>query len=200
MRGLVQLRRVVNVAAPLGLIWALVLAAIPRGELEGGRLARHDRLVELMRPLSLSQSWGMYAPDAARSHRYLILEAHDADGRVRALEESEALDQGWGTVRGWARSRRDIWRVEITRSMATANRNRTWYLRGVCLREARRGHEVEHLQLRLASRSLRSPEQVRAGRGVLGPLRVEPAGRASCRVGIIRKMIARDRERLAEKR
>jgi hypothetical protein len=42
------------------------LAACPGDKLGPHLRPHHDRITELMRPLSLSQSWSMYAPDPAR--------------------------------------------------------------------------------------------------------------------------------------
>ncbi|PRQ05429.1 hypothetical protein ENSA5_02490 [Enhygromyxa salina] len=190
---LVGLRRVVNVVFPLALGYALLLAAWPRDELAPPRQARHDELIKAMRQISLSQAWSMYAPNPGRGHFYMTLTAHDADGSVRELEESYMSEHGWGTAWAWRRSRLDIWQHAVTRKIDKTNRNRTWYLRGVCVREARRGYDVKRLEMKRVYRRIRSPERVREGKEVIGPPRLKRAQDGSCRVKIIRDMIATDR-------
>jgi hypothetical protein len=181
--------RVINVVFPLLLGGFMLLAAWP-GDKLGPRLRpHHDRLTELMRPLSLSQSWSMYAPDPARGHFYMELVAYDADGTRRVLEESYLAEHGWGTTFFWNRTRREIWRLTITGRVDEVNRNRTWYLRGVCVREARRGYDVQRIEMTQVFRRIRSPEQVREGKELLGPAKRRKAQDGSCRVQIIREMI-----------
>jgi hypothetical protein len=191
----VQLRRVVNVVVPLILASLLMLGAVPREQLQGVAQERHDQLVEAMRQISLSQTWSMYAPDPGRGHFYMRIKAHDADGTVRELDETYMAEHGWGTARAWNRSRADIWQHAVTRRIDKVNRNRTWYLRGVCLREARRGYDVKRLEMSRVYRRIRTPEQVREGKDILGPPKIKKAQDGSCRVKIIRDMIELDRVR-----
>jgi hypothetical protein len=195
---LVHLRRVVNVVVPLALGYVLVLAAVPRERLEGAPQERHDEIVAAMKLISLSQTWRMYAPDPGRGHFYMRIKAYDADGTVRELEETFMAEHGWGTARAWNRSRLDIWQHAVTRNIDKVNRNRTWYLRGVCMREARRGHDVQRLEMTRVYRKIRSPARVREGKGVLGPPKVKKAQDGSCRVKVIRDMIELDRARRGE--
>lgn len=195
---LVHLRRVVNVLFPLALGGLMVLGAVPREFLEGKLKERHDQLVAAMKQISLSQTWSMYAPDPGRGHFYMRIKAYDADGTERELEESYLAEHGWGTARAWNRSRLDIYQHAVTRRIDQVNRNRTWYLRGVCLREARRGHDVQRLEMTRVYRRIRSPEQVRKGKAILGPPKVRKAQDGSCRVKIIRDMIELDRVRRGE--
>jgi hypothetical protein len=183
--------RVVNTIVPLVLMSAMVFAAIPRDEFGEAAQARHDRLIDAMRKVSLSQSWSMYAPNPSRGHFYIELRAVDADGTVRVLEETERVD--WGTAWLWTKDREDIWLHTVARRADEINRNRTWYLRGVCVREARRGYDIRRLEANRVDRSIRSPEKVRAGKPVLGPERRQKAQDTSCRVDIIRDMIEYDR-------
>jgi hypothetical protein len=192
---LLHARRVVNVVVPLLLGYLMVLAAWPGDRLGPGMRPRHDRLVELMRPLSLSQSWSMYAPDPARGHYYMELVAHDKDGSTRVLEDSYLAEHGWGTAYFWRRSRLDIWRYSVTARIDEANRNRTWYLRGVCAREAARGYDIQRVEMTQVYRGIRSPEQVRKGKELLGPPKRRTARDGSCRVQIIREMIETDARR-----
>lgn len=187
-----RLRRVVNVEVPLLLGIAMVLATLPSEQL-GPRLRPvHDRLIAVMRPLSLSQSWSMYAPDAARGHYFMELVAHDADGTVRVLDDSELAEHGWGTTFFWNRTRKDIWHYTISGRIDEVNRNRTWFMRGVCVREARRGYDVQRIEMTQVFRRMRSPEQVREGKALLGPIKRRKAQDGSCRVRIIGEMIETD--------
>jgi hypothetical protein len=193
--ALQQLRRMINVVVPL-LLGAIMLLATWPSEQLGPRLRpAHDRLIALMRPLSLSQSWSMYAPDPGRGHYYMELVAYDADGTVRVLEDSEMAKHGWGTTFFWDRPRMEIWRHTVTGHVDQANRNRTWYLRGVCVREARRGYDVQRIEMTQVFRRMRSPEQVRDGKALLGPIKRRKAQDGSCRVQIIREMIEADGRR-----
>lgn len=189
------LRRTVNVIVPMVLGAVMVLAALPGAKLGPRLRSGHDRLVELMRPLSLSQSWSMYAPDPGRGQFYMQLVAHDADGTVRVLEDSELAEHGWGTTFFWDRTRMEIWRHTVSGRVDEANRNRTWYLRGVCVREARRGYDVQRVEMTQVFRRIRTPEQVREGKALLGPIKRRKAQDGSCRVQIIREMIEADAHR-----
>lgn len=182
--------RVVNTLIPVVLIAGMLFAAIPGAWFGEAGKARHDRMIDAMRKLSLSQSWSMYAPNPARGHFYLELQALDADGTVRVLEEAERVD--WGTAWVWTKDRQDIWLHAVSRQADEINRNRTWYLRGVCLREARRGYDVRRIEANRVDRSIRSPDKVRAGKPVLGPERRQKTQDTSCRVPIIREMIEAD--------
>jgi hypothetical protein len=192
---LLHLRRVVNVVFPLLLGGAMLLAAWP-GEKLGPRLRpRHDRLVELMRPLSLSQSWNMYAPDPARGHYYMELIAYDADGSRRVLEDSYMAEHGWGTAWFWRRPRVEIWRYAVSSRVGENDRNRTWYLRGVCAREAGRGYDIRRIEMTQVYRRMRAPEQVREGKELLGPPKRRKAQDGNCNVQIVREMIEIDAQR-----
>lgn len=188
-------RRLLNVIAPLLLATVMLLTALPHGWL-GERnewlQARHDWLVGIQHQISLSQTWSMYAPDPGRGHFYMELTAYDDDGGARKLEDSYMAEHGWGTAVAWRRSRMDIWQHAVTRHIEKANRNRTWYLRGVCLREKRRGHDVRRVEMQQVFRRIRTPEQVREGKKLLGPAKRRKAQDGSCNVKIIREMIEED--------
>ncbi len=193
-----HLRRAAHVIGPLLLMALMVFSAFPHEMIPPSLQAQHERLIERMRTLSLSQRWSMYAPNPTRGHSYLELTAYDADGTVRVLEETERAAAGWGTAWAWSKDRRDVWMHTVTRQIDKVNRNRTWYLRGVCVREARKGYDVRRIEAVRVYRSIRSPEQVLKGKSLLGPERREKAQDGSCRVQIIREMIEADQARLAE--
>jgi hypothetical protein len=189
---LVGLRRFVNLVYPTLLGALMVFAALPSEQLPDRLKPKRERLSQLMRKVSLSQSWKMYAPDPPKGHFYMELYAHDVDGTVRRLEDSRMAEEGWGTAWAWNRTRRDIWHLTVTRHIDKVNRNRTWYLRGVCLREARRGYQVKRLEMIRVYRRIRAPDRVQAGAELLGPIKRTKAQDGSCNVAIIREMIAED--------
>lgn len=189
---LVHTRRVINIVFPLLLAGLMLFSAVPTDEVPQALGPLRERLTTAMRKVSLSQSWKMYAPDPGKGHFYMELYAHDADGTVRKLDDSRMADAGWGTAWAWNRTRVDIWHLTVTRHVDKVNRNRTWYLRGVCLREARRGHEVRRIEMRRTFRRIRAPDRVRAGADLLGPIKRSKAQDGSCNVAIIREMIATD--------
>ncbi|MFV8755788.1 hypothetical protein ACNOYE_34995 [Nannocystaceae bacterium ST9] len=187
------LLRAINTIAPLLLISLMLFAAIPRDRFGEAMQARHDRVIEALRKFSISQSWSMYAPNPSRGHFYLELRAVDADGTVRVLEESDRID--WTTAWVWTKDRQDIWLHAVSRRVDEVNRNRTWYMRGVCVREARRGYDVRRIEANRVDRSIRAPDKVLAGTPLLGPERRQKTQDTSCRVEIIRDMIAYDQAR-----
>jgi hypothetical protein len=191
---LVQLRWAVNLMVPTLLAGLMVFAAVPRDELPERLKSPRERLSKVMRSLSLSQTWNMYAPDPQTGHFFMQLYAHDADGQTRTLEESWDAEHGWGTVWAWQRDRKHIWQLAVGRHVTEVNRNRTWYLRGVCVREARLGHAIRRVEMYRVFRRIRPPERVAAGADLLGPpkRRKPGAGEGSCNVQIIREMIATD--------
>lgn len=188
-----SLRRVVNVVVPLVLMTLLLFSALPRERVPETLQARHDALMETLRNLSISQRWSMYAPNPSRGHFYLELRAVDADGTVRELEEQERID--WGTAWVWERDRTDIWLHAIARHFDEVNRNRTWYMRGLCVREARRGYDVRRIEVRRVERNIRAPDKVATGKPLLGPVKRVEGQATSCRVDIIREMLEFDRIR-----
>lgn len=188
-----SLRRVVNVVVPLVLMTLMVFSALPRERIPAALQARHDAMMETLRNVSISQRWSMYAPNPSRGHFYLELRAVDADGTVRELDEQERID--WGTAWVWERDRTDIWLHAIARHIEEVNRNRTWYMRGVCVREARRGHDVRRIEVSRVERGIRPPDKVAAGKPLLGPVKRVEGQATSCRVDIIREMIEFDRQR-----
>lgn len=190
--GVEPARRVANVVFAGALMAALVFAAIPKKQLPERLHARRDKLSDKMRKLSISQTWKMYAPDPSRGHFYMELIAHDEDGTRRVLEESRNVEAGWDTAWSWKRTRRDIWEHTATRRIGQVNRNRTWYLRAVCLREHRRGYDVRRIEMNRVYRAIRPPERVAEGAETLGPLKRKKAQDGSCHVQIIRTMIAED--------
>jgi hypothetical protein len=191
-RWLASLRWAINVVFPVTIAALMVLSAIPSEKVPERIASQRERLSAVMHKLSLSQSWNMYAPDPGKGHFYMELYAHDADGTVRKLEDSRMAEEGWGTAWAWERTRLDIWQHTVTRRIDKASRNRTWYLRGVCLREARRGYDVRRIEMTRVYRRIRPPDRVREGAETLGPIKRSKAQDGSCNVAVIREMIATD--------
>ncbi|MFO0633377.1 MAG: hypothetical protein U0168_11045 [Nannocystaceae bacterium] len=59
------------------------------------------------------------------------------------LRESDDLQTAWGTTWAWHKRRVDIWRYYANFNPDKRNDNRTWYLRAVCVREARTSRAQE---------------------------------------------------------
>lgn len=185
-------RRFCNLLFSALLMATMVFAATPRDRLPESTHARRTELSKAMRKISLSQTWKMYAPNAARSHNFIEVVAHDSEGNHWVVEEEQAMVD-WGTAWFWKRDRRSIWQHTTTRKPKETNRNRTWYMRGICLREARKGREVRRVEMFRLFRRIRKPSRVRDGAAVLGPVKRLKMQDTSCRVEVIKRMVAEDR-------
>jgi hypothetical protein len=142
----------------------------------------------VMRKFSLSQYWGMYAPEATRAMRYIRVTAYYEDGRQEGLVENVEEASGWETQWFWTKRRTSIWRHRLTRDNAT--RDRIWYLRGVCVRETRRtGETPERVVMEMVRRPVRPPHRVRDGHAVLGKRKVKPLQSMSCAAPVTRDMV-----------
>lgn len=150
------------------------------------------------RTISVSQHWGMYAPNPQRAQVYMNLTALYPDGSRVELEETAQERDGWGTQWAWRKRRVDIWRFYANMGTNRANRNRTWYLRGVCLREARRtGEAPMSIEMVSVRRKFTPPHRVREGRPDLGKPVRKKVQTVSCTTKIVHDMIQEDRERRA---
>lgn len=149
-----------------------------------------------LRRASFVQSWRMYAPNPQRAQTYMNLTAHYGDGTTEALWETEQERGGWATVWAWDKTREDIWRHYANFHPKSANEHRTWYLRGVCVREARSGRVPEKIVMEHVTRGFARPDKVAAGKPALGRRRVELVTVAYCKTKQVRAMIEADRARL----
>lgn len=188
MRPLV---RVLHALVPTALALAIVLPTLP-----GERFGPAPGLVaRALLWVSVKQVWGMYAPDPQRSQTYMELVAEYPDGREQGLEENAELAHGWGTIWGWQKTRMSIWRHYANYHPDGRNDNRTWYLRMVCVREARRGEVPKLVRMFQVRRRFGSPRAV-AHRG---PSLTEPERKlitvAYCGAQPVAKMIEEDRAR-----
>ncbi|MCX4242426.1 hypothetical protein [Paraliomyxa miuraensis] len=148
-----------------------------------------------LRQVSFVQSWRMYAPNPQRAQTYMNLTAHYEDGTTRPLWETEQERNGWGTVWAWNKSREDIWRHYANFHPKRANDHRTWYLRAVCVREARQGPVPEKIVMEQVTRRFARPEEVAAGKPALGRSRRALVTVAYCKVKQVREMIEDDQRR-----
>ncbi len=200
-----NLRRALDVFVPLALASVVLVMALPNRYL--GALADERRcgdgerscksiLSATLRRVSFSQRWGMYAPDPARSHSYMMLTAVDADGSERDLEENEVARDGWGTAWAWEKTRLDILRHAVTYFRSgKPNRNRAWFLRGICVREYRAGRRPQLIRMDRVRRKFNAPARVRAGKPVLARPRTKTVEIMGCSATTVQEMIAQDRGR-----
>jgi hypothetical protein len=203
-----NLRRAFDVVLPLVIAGVMLIAALPRRYL--GPLADAERcgsegkscksmLVDELRAISVSQNWGMYAPAPSRAHAYMLLTAIEPDGTERPLEENEIAEDGWGTSWMWDKDRLDILRHAVGFFRADKpNRNRTWFMRGICVREYRRGFEPVQIRMERVRRGFTPPDKVRAGKPVLGRPNTKQVQIMGCNARIVREMIEEDRARHGE--
>jgi hypothetical protein len=151
-------------------------------------------IVARMRQISVLQTWNMYAPDPQRAQSYLAVSAELADGTIVPLEEAEQAEHGWDSVWDWQKRRIDIWRIIAVGDKPSAHRS--WYLRGVCVREARtRELPPRRVIAERVRRRFASPEAVAAGKPTLGEMKRAEIQRVDCNDWPARGMIAADRER-----
>ena len=179
-------QRAGRTAMALALMTVIVAPLVPGAV--GGLISKQ------MQRLSVIQSWRMYTPDPQRAQGYLALYAELADGSRVALEEARAAEQGWGAVWDWQKRREDIWRAFAASSKPTLHR--TWYMRGVCVREDRaRGEPPKRIVAERVRRVLMPPDTVAKGRAALGTLSRTALQTVRCDDWPARGMIAADRTR-----
>ena len=171
---------------------ALAIVALIVGPVVPGPWA--GPLAKQLRRISVIQSWRMYAPDPQRAQSYLALYAELADGSQVPLAEAVAAEQGWGSVWDWQKRRVDIWRAFASGEKPSPHR--TWYMRGVCVREARaRGEAPVRIVAQRVRRSLTHPDAVAQGKPSLGVLKRTDLQTIRCADWPSRQMLAEDRAR-----
>jgi hypothetical protein len=186
--------RLLHACVPILMTAAIVLPVLPG---EGwGPLPR--LLGRAMLVIGVKQSWGMYAPDPQRSHHYMELVAHYDDGREVPLEENVDVDEGWGTTWAWKKTRLDIWKFYANFHPKKRSEHRLWYLRMVCVREARKGETPQKITMHHVTRRFTAPAKVRKGAPGLGEPRRELVTVQHCRTPPTNKMIEEDQARRAE--
>ena len=151
-----------------------------------------------LREVSVVQSWRMYAPDPQRAHIYMQLTAVYDDGTERELVETEDERNGWGTHWAWNKTRMAIWRHYANFKPKQANEHRKWYLRGVCVREARNGEVPKKIMMHQVRRAFMSPDKVRAGAPGLSRPNRRFITLEYCRSAKVKEMIEADRQLRAQ--
>ncbi len=150
-----------------------------------------ERLLPLLKAASLRQSWGMYAPNPARAYSQLELEAIDIRGKAVELPETQLARAGWGTAWAFTRSREDYWRYAVARyDKKRQDMNRVWYLRSICVREARAGRPLRQVSAYRVHRKFRPPKGVLEGRSDLRKADRTLVGTMECNTKTIREMLA----------
>ncbi|HWB77728.1 MAG TPA: hypothetical protein VG755_22330 [Nannocystaceae bacterium] len=184
------LLRLLHALVPTAMVVAIVVPTLPSerfgplpGELAKGLLF-----------VSVKQTWGMYAPDPQRAQIYMELEAEYPDGSTASLLESDDVEHGWGTTWAWRKTRLDIWRFYANFHADRRNDNRTWYLRAVCVREARTGRVPRKITMYHVKRKFTSPQGVRAGKPGLSEPERKLVTVQYCTTSPARDMIDDDRE------
>ncbi len=184
-------RRVCRHVWPIVVALVVVLPAIPGNWGHGAGNKLRDALLKL----SIKPKWAMYAPNPERVASYLYVRAEYADGRTAELYESQRAAQSWSTHWFWTKTREDIWRKYAAYHPKRRSEHRLWYLRAVCVREARTGEVPRVIRARVVSRRLVAPTKVATGARGLGPPREQPAGAVYCAEPIVKAMIAADAAR-----
>jgi hypothetical protein len=190
------LGRSLHVIYVLAIVTAIVMPNLPRdlfGPVPG-------TLAGWLREVSLVQSWRMYAPHPQLAQVYMNLTAVYDDGTERELEETYDERDGWSTHWAWDKTRIDIWRHYANFTPTKANPNRTWYLKGVCVREARGGEIPNKIVMHQVRRRFTPPSRVQKGQDPLGTrgrrlITVQP-----CKTKQLLQMIEADRDRLGAAR
>jgi hypothetical protein len=185
------LRRAIHSLVPLALTVMIVAPVLPApADRLGAAIAGKTRVISVL------QTWNMYAPDPQRSHTYFSVKAMLADGTTVALDEAEQAERGWGHIWEWQKRRTDIWRFYAGMKPEEQNVNRTWYLRGLCVREERaRGVAPVRLVSERVRRRFTPPDEVDAGAPGLGEPSRAHVQSINCADWPERAMIANDRIR-----
>ncbi|MEX1364376.1 MAG: hypothetical protein AB1Z98_14715 [Nannocystaceae bacterium] len=144
------------------------------------------------RQVSFVQSWQMYAPNPQRAQTYMNLTAHYDDDTTAELEETLQERDGWSTHFAWNKTRKDIWRHYANFHPKRSSEHRKWYLRGVCVREARKGRLPDKIVMEQVSRRFAPPDKVAQGHAGLGRPRKRLITVAYCKVKIVREMLEAD--------
>ena len=186
-------RRIGQILGVLAVAALIVVPAIPAGPLGPRHAALAADIERFTGLFSVSQRWMMYSPNPRGRMEYLNLTAHFSDGRTEDLEETELERRGWGTVWDWQKSRKHVWLSYTTVRPDEDYPPRTWYLRGVCIREARRRGELpEKIAVHLLTRRFTQPGRVRAGEPGLGPLQRREIGSQICQTPEVWAMLEAD--------
>ncbi len=189
MKKLRVVGRLLHAAFVLAIVAAIVVPPLP--ERIRGPLGTKLSALEL--EVSFKQGWQMYAPNPQRAQLEMNLTAYYADGSERRLEETLAEKHAWGTHWFWNKTRVDIWRQYANFRPDARNDNRTWYLKGVCVREARRGDIPQRIVMEHVRRRFTPPEHVAKGAPGLGAPTRKLVTVQYCKNPDVLEMIEQDR-------
>jgi hypothetical protein len=145
--------------------------------------------------VSFKQGWQMYAPNPQRAQMYMNLTAVYDDGSERRLEETVQENQAWGTHFMWDKTRVDIWRQYANFNVKHRNNNRVWYLKGVCVREARKGPIPKRIIMHMVRRRFTPPEKVAQGSPGLGAAKRTFVTVQYCQHPVVKDIIEADQLR-----
>ncbi len=177
-------------AVVLAVVSFVVLPNIPAEHLPiAGKMAAWAKTV------SFKQGWQMYAPNPARAQVYMNLTAVYDDGSERRLEETVQENQAWDTHFMWDKTRVDIWRQYANFNAKHRNNNRVWYLKGVCVRESRRGPIPKRIVMHQVRRRLMPPEKVAQGAPELGKPKRTFITVQYCQHPVVKEIIEADTRR-----
>ena len=182
--------RLLHAACVLAIVIAIVLPPLP--EWLRGQLGADVSALELK--VSFKQGWQMYAPDPQRAQLEMNLTAVFADGSERRLQETQDEKFAWTTHWFWNKTRVDIWRQYANFRPDQRNDNRTWYLKGVCVREARTGDIPQRIVMDQVRRRFTPPDKVREGAPGLGAPVRKLVTVQYCKTPEVLEMIEQDRE------
>jgi len=155
--------RLLRVAFVLTVVGFVVIPNIP-----SKHFALSGTMAKWAKQVSFKQGWQMYAPNPTRAQMYMNLTAVYDDGSERRLEETDQENQAWDTHFMWDKTRVDIWRQYANFNVKHRNNNRVWYLKGVCVREARKGPIPKRIVMHMVRRRFTAPQKVAQGRPGLG--------------------------------
>ncbi|MCA9655595.1 MAG: hypothetical protein H6712_00875 [Myxococcales bacterium] len=189
MGAMIRILRALGVLL-LGLV--IVLPNLPSDWLPGALGEGVSAIANATRQVSVVQSWKMYAPNPQRAQTYMNLTAHYADGSTGDLEETLQERGGWSTHFAWDKTRIDIWRHYANFHPKRSSEHRKWYLRAVCVREARRGNMPDKIVMEQVTRRFAPPDQVAQGHPGLGRPRRRLVTVQYCKVKAVREMLDAD--------
>lgn len=182
--------RLLHAAFVLTVVGFVVLPNIPSKHLPfAGTMAQWAKKV------SFKQGWQMYAPNPQRAQMYMNLTAVYDDGSERRLEETVQENQAWDTHFMWDKTRVDIWRQYANFNAKHRNNNRVWYLKGVCVRESRRGPIPKRIVMHQVRRRFTPPAKVAKGAPALGKPKRTFITVQYCQHPVVKEIIEADTRR-----
>lgn len=188
--------RLLYAASVVAIALAMVLPTLPKSVIGERAKKLLGKLSQAQLNISVKEGWRMYAPDPQRAQLNMTLTAVYPDKTKVELVESQQEKTGWGTKWFWDKTRLDIWQQYANFHPKGGNRNRTWFLKGICVRESRDGRVPHRIVMHHVTRGFRSPESIRKHGGPgLGRPRRALVTVQYCTVAGVKAMIHADWER-----